>query len=215
MKDYYVILKVSRDATADDVRRAHRKQVLRFHPDRSTEPDTEKFREVQEAYETLGNAGKRSAYDRELASHEDRIRPMAEPVHRGPIPLWEDFRTVMPGLEEILDHIRRDFFGPIRKLETLKDLNVEFILDPEEAACGVRMPLEVPIYQHCRRCSGRGGVFPFPCMHCDGKGWTWGKKTIAVEVPPGVRDGSVFQIPLQRLGIKNLYLNIHIRVGLY
>jgi molecular chaperone DnaJ len=215
MKDYYLILKIPRDATSDDIRKAHRKQVLRFHPDRCTEPDPEKFREVQEAYETLSNTGKRRAYNDELDTYEDRFRPVAEPVHRGPISIWEDFGTVIPGLEEILDHIRRDFFGPICKVETLKDLNVEFILDPEEAACGVRMPLEVPIYQHCPRCSGRGGAFPFPCIRCDGKGWMWGKKTITVEVPPSVQDGKVFQIPLQRLGITSLYLNIHIRVGLY
>jgi DnaJ-class molecular chaperone len=214
MKDYYVILKLSRDASPDDIRKAHRKQALRFHPDRSSESDAEKFRDVQEAYETLSNEGRRRAYNDQLQSYEDDFRTVAESVHRGPLSVWEDFGTVTPGLEEILDHIRRDFFGPIRKVEALKDLNVEFILDPEEAAYGVRVPLEVPVYKHCPRCSG-GGTFPFPCISCDGKGWMWGKRTITAQVPPGVENGKVFQIPLQRLGIEHLYLNIHIRVVPY
>ncbi len=213
MKDYYLILRVSRDATPDDIRKAHREQVLRYHPDRCNEPDPEKFREVQEAYETLSNEGRRRAYNDALDSYEERLRAGPEPASPGPISPWRDFATVMPGLEEILDHIRRDFFGPIRKVEALKGLNVEFILEPEEARVGVRIPLDVPVYERCPRCSGRGGVFPFPCMYCEGKGWLWGMRTITVEVPPGARDGQVFRIPLQRFGIEHLYLNIHVRIG--
>jgi DnaJ-class molecular chaperone len=213
MKDYYFILDVSRDATADEIRRAHRRQVLRFHPDRSREPDPKRFRDVQEAYEVLRDEERRRSYNHQLKAHESRFDSAPEPAHRGPLSLWEDFGTVLPDIEEILDHIRRDFFGPVRKVESLKDLNVEFILDPDEAASGIRVPLEVPIYRHCPFCGGRGDSFPFPCLHCDGKGWLWGKRTLTVNVPPGIRDGSVFQIPIQRLGIRHLHLNVCIRVG--
>ena len=70
---------------------------------------------------------------------------------------------MMPGIDEILDHIRKDFFGPIRKVEPLKELNVEFIMNPHEAASGARQPLDIPIYEHCPACDGRGGcVSLFP-----------------------------------------------------
>jgi len=213
MKDYYVILKVSRDATAEEIRKAHRRQVLRYHPDRSSEPDPDKFREVQEAYETLRHAGRREDYDHRLGAHEQRDRSAARPLHGGPLPLWEDFGRVMPGLEEILDHVRRDVFGPLRKVAPLRDLNVEFVLEPEEAARGVRVPLEVPVCRSCPWCGGGGGAFPFACLHCGGKGWMWGKRTVTVDVPPGVGHGRVFRVPLQRLGIQHLRLSIHIRVG--
>lgn len=213
MKDYYVILKVSRDASSDDIRKAHRKMALRYHPDRSIEPDPARFREIQEAYEILGSEDKRREYNHKLESSEGDSRMTRKPVHPGPVSLWEEFGRVLPGLEEILDHMRRDFFGPTRKVESLKDLNVEFILNPEEAASGVSTQLEVPFYQECPRCSGRGGAFPFPCMKCDGKGWAWSKKLVNLSLPPGVADGTVFQVPLQRLGIEHLYLNIQVRVS--
>jgi len=212
MKDYYVILKVSKNASAEDIRRAHRKQVLRYHPDRSPEPDPEKFREVQEAYEVLRDEEKRGAYNDTLKKHEEQARQPTKPAHRGPMSLWEEFGSVLPGIDEILDHIRRDFFGPIRKVETLKELNVEFVLNPDEAACGASQPLDVPIYEYCPTCSGRGGAFPFPCLQCDGKGWTWGKQTISVRIPPGIEEGTTIRIPLQQLGIQHLYLNVHIRI---
>lgn len=212
MKDYYLILKVSRNASEEDIRRAHRKKVLRHHPDRSEDPDPERFREVQEAYEVLRDEQRRRAYNDSLEKHEAGVHPPAQPVHRGPISLWEEFGSVMPGIEEILDHIRRDFFGPVRKVESLKELNVEFILNPDEAASGGSHPLDVPIYKNCTDCGGRGGAFPFPCLRCDGKGWTWGKRTISVRVPPGVREGTTIRIPLQQLGIRHLYLNVHIRI---
>ncbi len=212
MKDYYLILKVGRDATEEDIRRAHRKLVLLHHPDRNEDSEHERFREVQEAYEVLRDEAARREYNEKLSKHEGRMKAAARPRHPGPVPLWEEFGSVMPGIEEILDHIRRDFFGPLRKVDPLKELNVEFILNPHEAACGVRQPLDVPVYERCRRCDVRGGAFPFPCLRCDGKGRVWGKRTVTVEVPAGVREAATMRIPLQRLGIHRLYLNVRIRI---
>lgn len=63
-RDLYDILGVSRTASADEIRRAHRKLALQFHPDRNKAKDAPaKFAEIQEAYEVLSDADKRRQYD--------------------------------------------------------------------------------------------------------------------------------------------------------
>lgn len=63
-KDYYAVLGVARDASADDIKKAYRKLARKFHPDVSTETGAEeRFKEVSEAYETLHDPEKRAAYD--------------------------------------------------------------------------------------------------------------------------------------------------------
>lgn len=64
MKDYYGLLGVAPDATAEIIKTAYRKKAALFHPDRNPEPDAAaKFRAVQEAYEVLTDLDRRKAYD--------------------------------------------------------------------------------------------------------------------------------------------------------
>jgi uncharacterized membrane protein YsdA (DUF1294 family) len=63
-KDYYEILGVPRNATKEEIKRAYRRLVLRYHPDRNRSPDAEaKLREIKEAYDILVNDRKRRLYD--------------------------------------------------------------------------------------------------------------------------------------------------------
>ncbi len=63
-KDYYAILGVKRDASADDIKTAYRRLARKYHPDVSKEKDAEeKFKEMAEAYEALQDPEKRAAYD--------------------------------------------------------------------------------------------------------------------------------------------------------
>jgi curved DNA-binding protein len=76
-KDYYAILGVARDASADDIKTAYRRLARKFHPDVSKERDAEeKFKEMAEAYETLKDPEKRAAYD-QLGAHPqgEEFRP--------------------------------------------------------------------------------------------------------------------------------------------
>lgn len=63
-KDYYKVIGVGREASADEIKRAYRKLARKYHPDVSKEKNAEeKFKEVQEAYEVLHDPKKRAAYD--------------------------------------------------------------------------------------------------------------------------------------------------------
>uniref|UniRef100_G3PPQ6 DnaJ heat shock protein family (Hsp40) member B6a n=1 Tax=Gasterosteus aculeatus TaxID=69293 RepID=G3PPQ6_GASAC len=67
MVDYYQVLGVRRDSSADDIKKAYRKLALRWHPDKNPENKEEaeiKFKELSEAYEVLSDANKRTIYDR-------------------------------------------------------------------------------------------------------------------------------------------------------
>jgi len=64
VKNYYKILGVTKTATEDDIKKAYRKMALKFHPDKNKEPDAEeKFKEIAEAYEVLGDKSKKNKYD--------------------------------------------------------------------------------------------------------------------------------------------------------
>lgn len=70
MKDYYYILGIKQTAGIDEIKKAHKKLSLKFHPDvNDGDPFfTERFKEIQEAYETLRDSVKRQEYDRKLSS---------------------------------------------------------------------------------------------------------------------------------------------------
>jgi len=62
--DYYDLLGVSRQASANDIKRAYRKKALEYHPDRNKSADAEtKFKQINQAYEVLSDAKKRDAYN--------------------------------------------------------------------------------------------------------------------------------------------------------
>ncbi len=85
MKNYYTILGVSTAAHAADIKRAYRRLALQYHPDKNPSPEAEQFfKEVNEAYDTLGNPEKRVIYDQRLFNPDYSIPSPESSQHRDP-----------------------------------------------------------------------------------------------------------------------------------
>lgn len=64
-KDYYGILGIQKGASEDEIKKAYRKQALKYHPDKNKSPNAEeKFKEIAEAYDVLSDAKKKDIYDK-------------------------------------------------------------------------------------------------------------------------------------------------------
>ena len=201
-KDFYKVLGVNRKADPEKIRRAYRQAAKRYHPDVSPQNE-EKFREAQEAYETLSDPKKKALYDREIL---ERRFPAAGPEYYS-YPL----RSYLPSLFNEIDQFFgsfedsgmdrwSDFFGERDQSHT--DLSVEIILTPSEARKGCKVSLEIPVWKSCRRCRGKGFVGELICGLCRGTGEERLEKKIRVTFPPGMRSGTEMRIPLRDLGLR-------------
>ncbi|WP_417431807.1 J domain-containing protein [Halpernia sp.] len=76
MKDYYYFLGISTDASEEDIKKAYRKLSLKYHPDKNKDDEffENRFREVQEAYETLINETSRNLYDQSFSIPKPEFR---------------------------------------------------------------------------------------------------------------------------------------------
>jgi hypothetical protein len=85
MKNYYSILGVSPTAHAADIKRTYRKLALQYHPDRNPDPQAEQFfKEINEAYDVVGDTQKRYEYDQQLLNPMDETSVVSPPTHRDP-----------------------------------------------------------------------------------------------------------------------------------
>ena len=167
-RDYYEVLGVARDASADDIKKAYRRLAMKFHPDRSKgEPENEaKFKEAKEAYEVLSEQDKRAAYDQ---FGHDALRSGGGP---GGFAGAEAF-------SDIFGDVFGDIFGGARRgggrnqVFRGADLRYELELTLEQAVAGDSVNIDIPTQLECERCTGSGaepGSQPVTCEHCGGAG---------------------------------------------
>jgi curved DNA-binding protein CbpA len=91
--NHYVVLGVARDASCEAIRQAFRALARQYHPDAGTGSSVERFRQIVEAYETLSDPARRTAYDDSIA--RSRLQPMSPPhfgIRLEPEPLIPESR---------------------------------------------------------------------------------------------------------------------------
>lgn len=173
--DYYDILGVSRDADREQIKRAYRKLAMRYHPDRSNEPDSEEsFKQVTEAYEVLRDEEKRRLYDRYGEAGVKRgVGGSAGYGGFGGFGFADAFEVFMRefgggGFGDLFGRRGRSD-GPRRGSAIRLPLRVTL----EEAARGVVRTLRVKVLDPCDRCEGSGaepGTSRVRCSACGGAG---------------------------------------------
>lgn len=205
-KDYYLVLGVPRTACPRDIRSAFRGLAKFHHPDVAGPGGAPQFEEIAEAYATLSDPGRRRRYNEQLA----RASARAEPLVREPIAVAQRPDTVRPSLDRLYEHLLQNLLG-LPKASRAEALNLDVVLSPEEARSGGGLPLSLPCFEVCRACGGQGHEWPWGCSHCDGRGWTQVRRHVEVRIPPIASEG-VIDVPLTDLGIRNLFLRLHLHI---
>jgi DnaJ-class molecular chaperone len=202
-RNYYVVLGVASNESDQGVRAAFRDLAKRYHPDRVGAAGAVPFREVVEAYETLGDPERRNDYDESLRTPRE-----SPPVglERG-LSLRRDLAEVRPSKDALFARIARNFTGVgASKGERVEELTVEIAISEEEAGRGTLARLGVPVFGRCSRCTGSG------CAACHGHGVVETERAVSIDIPPMSGSGTTFVMPLSGLGIHNFYLHVRVRV---
>ena len=174
-RDYYEVLGVKKDATAEEIKKAYRKAAMKYHPDRNPgdKEAEEKFKECGEAYEVLSDDAKRQRYDQfGFAGVDPSYGGGNGPYGAGGFGGFGDFGD--------FGDIFGEFFGggrssrassqnvPRRGENVMSHLELTF----EEAAFGCEKEVATQRIENCAACNGSGssdGVIE-TCTQCGGRG---------------------------------------------
>lgn len=234
VKNYYVMLGVSTDETQAGIRARFRDLARSHHPDVAGPGATHVFQELSEAYEVLGDPKRRASHDRQLGMRSEplprparteaeplvsrdrrrsRPTPRVEPLIPEPVSILSEPESIRPSFAALVNRFKRNFTGlSVPKHERLEGLNLQLLLDPEEAARGGLLPVGVPMFRPCAACGGMGRDWMFPCLHCRGEGVIQEERVVGVHIPPMTRPNAVIEVPLHGLGIHNFILRLHVGV---
>jgi molecular chaperone DnaJ len=172
-RDYYEALGVSRNAAAEEIKRAFRQLALKHHPDRNpgNGEAEERFKEVAEAYSVLGDPEKRATYDR---FGLDGLRGEGFTGFSGfDASIFGDFEDILGNLFGF-----GDIFGSRSRSRRAspqrgRDLALELEISLEQAAFGTEKEISLSRAEHCPECRGTGispGTKKTLCPTCQGRG---------------------------------------------
>jgi curved DNA-binding protein len=208
-RDYYEVLGIARTASEEEIKKAFRKLARKYHPDVNPGDKTaeEKFKELNEAYEVLSDPDKRKRYDQLGANWKagTDFTPPPGWAGRGDAGGF-DYGEIFGGGRGTGDFsdFFESFFGGGRGTGRARggasfamrgsDVEAELTLTLEEAHRGVTHTLTFGAIEPCPDCGGTGAKDNKPCPTCRGAGSIRRPKSLEVNIPAGVRDGSVIRL---------------------
>lgn len=169
-QDYYDLLGLEKEATAEDIKKAYRRLAHQYHPDKN--PDNRRaeefFKRISEAYQTLQDPQKRAAYD--------RFGNFPGGRRSGGPGFPDDFFYRQETINGFFDDFFADFFGAVRASGRRRrgaDLSCRVEISLEEAFSGTEQEIRVVQKTFCPACGGSRcapGSAPIPCPNCGGRG---------------------------------------------
>jgi len=210
-KDYYASLGVPRTASEADIKKAFRKLAREYHPDvaKDKKRAEEKFKEVNEAYEVLGDPAKRKQYDQLGANWKSGadFRPPSGWGGRtgqrrgggGPGAADYEFNFGGTGFSDFFEQMfggrrgggagRNSGFDDADLAERGADIEGDIMVTLEEAMRGSLRAVSVRHAVPCEVCGGAGQRNQRVCVACEGNGRVAKSETYQVKVPAGVTEG--------------------------
>lgn len=220
MRDFYEILGVSRDASADEIKKAYRKIAMKYHPDRNPgdkEAET-KFKEAAEAYSILNDSGKRSRYDQfghagVGMGEQGGSGGFGGGIHMSMEDIFQQFGDLFGGHNPF-----GDIFGGGSRhqgyAQKAKDLKLKLELTPLEILTGVEKTVNIKRFETCGTCDGTGaraGTKPSRCKHCNGSGQIrqisrtiFGQSVVLTDCPVCQGSGEMIESPCNACGGKGI-----------
>ena len=172
MRDYYDILGVSKNAEANEIKKAYRKVAMKFHPDKNPGDSAaeEKFKEAAEAYGILSDNDKRQRYD-QFGHAGVNQNAGSGGFHN------MDINDIFSNFGDIFGSGFGDIFGGGRGRSRGQmrggDLKITLPLTLEEIYSGIDKTVKIKRYETCESCSGSGAEGtskPSSCPACQGSG---------------------------------------------
>ena len=163
--DYYKILGVTKSSTSVEIKKSYRKLAVKYHPDKNhgDKQAEEKFKEISESYDVLGNSDKRSKYD----AYGHMSSNNGQQYNRG------------FGGNPSMDDLFGEFFGGSRnsysapKKSKGRNLRIKLGITVEEIVNGIHKKVVIKRKSKCKSCNGlgsKGGNSHVTCNGCAGRG---------------------------------------------
>ena len=167
-KDYYQVLGLSRGATIEEVKKAYRRLSKELHPDKhkGDKSAEQRFKEVNEAYEVLGDPQKKQMYD--------QFGTTSGPGMGGGFEGFSGFGGDFSGFADIFENFFRGGGGARRKPSKRgEDIEIQLTADFQDAVAGAQREIHLNKMVRCKECDGAGtakGARIVSCPDCGGTG---------------------------------------------
>ena len=243
-KDYYKILEVKKTDSIDVIKKSYKKLAMKYHPDKADgdadkKTFEDKFKDINVAYSTLGDAGKRRQYD--TGGRGSSFRSQGGAQRGGGFGGFGGFGDIFGGgmEEEDLDlHYRLviDFmeaiFGVGKEISIKKDVACKKCdgsgsKDGEFSTCGkcngrgrIEQIVQTPWgamrqAAKCDDCEGQGKIAKNKCYHCSGSGIVSSREKVRVKIPKGIDNGQTIRVmgggDASRTGVGDLFLQMAVK----